>query len=126
ALTTNVMDADAGATRLRSPQERAARRLKKPTEKQHRAKRKRFSLKTLPIAASTPRLARSSSRSPMRFMALESRTSPPLERRTISKIALHSSSDLMLPLASAQAGFPRLWLSQGWAARNPAYAAANQ
>src|SRR5258708_3642259 len=43
ALTTKVMDAEAGATKLSSPQERAVSRLKKPTEKQQRASKKRFS-----------------------------------------------------------------------------------
>src|SRR5262249_42904496 len=126
ALTTNVMEADAGATRLTSPQESAVSKLKKPTEKQHRAKRKRFSLKTLATTASVPQPARSGLRSPMRFMALESRTSPPLEANTITKMATHSSSDFMLLLARAQTGFKRFGFGDLRAARYPADAAADQ
>src|SRR5262249_16703052 len=110
ALATNVIEAEAGATSLSPPQEGAVSKLKKAIEKEHRAKRKRFWLKTLPTTASVPRPARSSWRSPMRFMALESRTSPPLEANTIMKMAAHSSSDFMLLLARAQTGFTRFGL----------------
>src|SRR5262249_3142324 len=126
ALATNVIEAEAGATRLSSPQESAVSKLKKPTEKQHSARRKRFSLNTLPTTASVPRPARSSLRSPIRFMALESRTSPPLEANTIMKMAAHSSSDFMLLLARAQTGFTRFGLGDLRTARHPADAAADQ
>src|SRR5260370_2278970 len=125
ALTTKVMDAEAGATKLSSPQERAVSRLKKPTEKQQRASRKRFSVNTRTITASTLRLARSWSRSPIRFMALESKTSPPLEPSTIMKMAVQSSSDFIVLLARMQAGFPGRGVGEIRTARDPAHAAPN-
>src|SRR5258708_3131213 len=63
----------------------------------------------------------------MRFIALESRTSPALEVSTITAIADHSSSDLMLLLSLAQH-----WGTSGTAlgdfrtACNPSYAATDQ
>src|SRR5262245_45868296 len=62
----------------------------------------------------------------MRFMALESRTSPPLEASTTAAIADHSSSDFMLLLAARHTCFPRLRRSKGRPARDPAHAAAYQ
>src|SRR5262249_40515211 len=76
--------------------------------KQASASRKCFSLKTAPITAKMPRLARSSSRSPIRFIALDVRTSPPLEASTITAIAIHSSSHFMLLLLHCCRRFSRM------------------
>src|SRR5262249_32871328 len=62
----------------------------------------------------------------MRFIALESRTSPPLEANTITKMAAQSSSDFMLLLARAQTGFEWFGLGDLRAARHPADATADQ
>src|SRR5262245_42219331 len=126
ALTMKVSEAEAGATRLRSPQESAVSRLKKPMLKQHSDRKKSFSEKIFPITTRTPRRARSSSRSPMRFMAAESRTSPLLEASTIMAMANQSSSDFMLLLAGANARFPLLGRRQSWSTRDPAHAATDE
>src|SRR5947209_4762797 len=124
ALTMNVREAEAGATRLASPQERAVSRLKKPTDMQASASRNCFSPNTLPITTSRPRRARSSSRSPMRFMALESSTSPALEASTIMAMALQSSSDFMLSSGIGQRFFSGL--SQRRATGDPTYATGDE
>src|SRR5579864_4117165 len=125
-LTTKVRDAEAGATRLRSPQESAVSRLKKPTENEHRASRNSFSLKILAITLSSPLCARSSLRSPIRFIAAESSTSPPLEPSTIRAIADQSSSDFMLLLGRARARFLPLGSRQCRTASDPAYSTTDQ
>src|SRR5215469_13597648 len=121
-----VREAEAGATRLRSAQERAASRLKKPKDKQQRASRKCFSENTRPTTTNNPRLACNSWRSPMRFMALERRTSPALEARTIAAIAPQVSSDLMLLLPPSPWRFYRLRCGQSRPTGDPAHAAADQ
>src|SRR5262249_52261284 len=88
--------------------------------KQASASRKCFSLKTAPITAKMPRLARSSSKSPIRFIALDVRTSPPLEASTITAIAIQSSSHFMLLLLHRGGRFPRM-LRQRRTSRYPAY-----
>src|SRR5262249_15042807 len=120
-----VSDADAGATRLRSPQESAVNRLKKPIVKQQSASRKCFSPKTATITAKMPRRARSSSKSPIRFIALDVRTSPPLEASTITAIAIQSPSHFMLLLLHGCRGFPRM-LRQCRTSRYPAYSTTDQ
>src|SRR5258708_37022532 len=65
-------------------------------------------------------------------MALESRTSPALDESTMTTIADHSSSDLMLLLGFAQylwfdsAGFGGTALGNLRTARDPPYAATDQ
>src|SRR5215472_6666571 len=120
-----VSDAEAGATRLASPQERAVNRQKKLKIRLMSPKRKSFSLTTRPITASKPFRARSSSRSPMRFMAADSSTSPVLEAMTSVAIAIQSLSELMLLLGR------RKWRAllpfrQGRSARNQTDAAGDQ
>src|SRR5579859_1871158 len=95
-----VSEAEAGATRLASPQESAVSRQKKLKMRQARAQRKSFSRTTRLMTASSPRRARRSSRSPMRFMAAESRTSPELEARTRVAMAIQSLSEFMLLLGA--------------------------
>src|SRR5205807_6963874 len=131
ALTMKVREAEAGATRLASPQERAVSRLKKPTAMHPRPIRKCRSRKILPTTARMPLRVWSSSRSPMRFMALESRTSPALEAKTIMPIALHSLSGFMLLPWLTQhllvvLSSLGLRLSQSRAAGHPAYAATDE
>src|SRR5258707_6290366 len=126
ALTMNVMEAEAGATRLSAHQENAVSRLKKPMVMQQSPSRKRPSLKTRPITASRPRRARISAKSPMRFMALESRTSPALEASTIAAMALHSSSDFMLLLRPLGMGLARAAGRQSGAAGYPTNPTTNQ
>src|ERR1051326_2778431 len=75
-----VREAEAGATRLASPQESAVSRQKKLKIRQAGARRKSFSRTTRLMTASRPFFERISSRPPMGFMAAESRTSPELGR----------------------------------------------
>src|SRR5262249_2055966 len=91
-----VSEAEAGATRLASPQESAVSRQKKLKMRQASPRRKSFSRVTRAMTASRPLRERSSSRSPMRFMAAESRTSPELEARTSVAMAIQSLSEFML------------------------------
>src|SRR5215472_13301548 len=122
-----VSDAEAGATRLASPQERAVNRQKKLKIRLMSPKRKSFSLTTRPITASKPFRARSSSRSPMRFMAADSSTSPVLEAMTSVAIAIQSLSELMLLLGRRRGESRRLLpLRQRRSARNQAYTAGDQ
>src|SRR5262249_39182813 len=86
-----------------SPQESAVSRQKKLKIRHDRPSRKSFSRTTRPITASRPFLMRISSRSPMRFMAAESRTSPVLDAMTSVPIATHSLSEFMLLLGSGEA-----------------------
>src|ERR1051325_11438422 len=101
AEVMKVSEAEAGATRLASPQERAVSRQKKLKMRQASPRRKSFSRVTRVITASRPLRERSSSRSPMRFMAAESRTSPELEARTRVAMAIQSLSEFMLALLQA-------------------------
>src|ERR1051326_7582411 len=96
AEVMKVREAEAGATRLASPQESAVSRQKKLKIRQASPKRKSFSRVTRAMTASRPCFERSSSRSPMRFMAAESRTSPELEARTSVAMAIQSLSEFML------------------------------
>src|SRR5690348_15936901 len=94
-LQINVRKADAGATRLTSPQERAVSKQKKLNVRQARPNRKNFSLNTRTITASKPCLERSASMSPTGFMAAESMTSPALDESTSTPIAVHSLNQFM-------------------------------
>src|SRR5438270_4502759 len=105
-----VREAEAGATRLASPQESAVSRQKKLKIRQAKASRKSFSRVTRRMTASSPLRERISSRSPMRFMAAESRTSPLLEASTSVAMAIQSLSEFMLLLGRRERG---IWFAHG-------------
>src|SRR5580765_5065504 len=120
-----VSDAEAGATRLASPQESAVSRQKKLKIRQQSPNRKSFSRTTWPTTASRPFFARISSRSPMRFIAAESITSPALEASTRMPMAVQSLSELMLLLLRGELACVAAF-RQGRPARYQSYAAGNE
>src|SRR6476661_623515 len=70
--------------------------------RQQSPRRKSFSLMTRLITPRRPFSTRIRSRSPMRFIAAESITSPALEARTSIPMAVQSLSEFMLLLACGQ------------------------
>src|SRR5262249_26304845 len=80
---------------------------------------------TRPMTASRPLVARISSRSPMRFMAAESRTSPVLDASTSVAMAIQSLNELMLLLGGRQC-MRVAPPGERWSARHQAYTAGDK